>query len=47
MYVGADYEQVADVYGPDAGLVEVVLPVPENEDIGQNVILCPWMPCPE
>jgi hypothetical protein len=46
-YVGADYEQVADVYGPDAGLVEVVLPVPENEDIGQNVILCPWMPCPE
>jgi hypothetical protein len=22
-------------------LVEVVLPVPENEDIGQNVILCP------
>jgi hypothetical protein len=44
-YVGADYEQVADVYGPDAGLIEVVLPVPENEDIGQNVILCPWIPC--
>jgi hypothetical protein len=41
MYVGADYEQVDDVYGPDPQLVEVVLPVPENEDIGQNVILCP------
>jgi hypothetical protein len=45
IYVGADYEQVADVYGPDAGLIEVVMPVPENEDIGQNVILCPWIPC--
>jgi hypothetical protein len=39
-YVGADYEQVADVYGGEI-VTEVILPVPTNEDIGQNVILCP------
>jgi hypothetical protein len=39
-YVGADYEQVADVYGGEP-LTEVILPEPTNEDIGQNVILCP------
>jgi hypothetical protein len=38
--VGADYEQVDDVYGGEA-VTEVVLPEPTNEDIGQNVILCP------
>jgi hypothetical protein len=39
-YVGADYEQVADVYGGEA-LEEVILPEPTNKDVGQNVILCP------
>jgi hypothetical protein len=42
-YVGADYEQVADVYGGEA-LLEVILPEPTNEDVGENVILCPMCP---
>jgi hypothetical protein len=42
MYVGGDYEQVNDVYAPaDLPTTKVVMPVKDNEDIGQNVILCP------
>jgi hypothetical protein len=39
-YVGADYQQVDEVYGGEAK-TEIILPAPDNEEIGENVILCP------